>query len=503
MMDAQQQQSQCQGQLEHQQVASDEQLAGQSEARRLSGSSADSSPAHNDTVMDADLRRAHRVNVEMLMLQNAANNMMGAMSQRVPGGAHWLARSARSKSLTGSAAGSAFPASGVLLAASELRAQQHQFAASEQLVALQRQLSTGRKSRTSTSDQDSGIGAPDSRKSSLQVSGPQAVGCAPCVHLRVRTIHSQPEARAADQEAAGSRRSKILDTLASIGRSASRGLDPDSAAQQHRAGSATEYEICLLEARNLTRWTQDMAANGHPATATGGPQRTGSQRGRRDSLLGALVAAATTSGSPGHTGHGQSRRSSADTIFVRVFKHQLADQTVAGADQQADSLSLHSLASLASMSSPTPDYMQLAPVKVPVVEAAGEPTTLNFGELAPTPDAYTFVARAAEFPVRISVYMANKRNGARFTLGHFFVAPDDWQQQHQHQPNRRAGSTDNGGEPCRHTSESSGSATSDYSGERQQPANSRYRILPTTDDDSVDVHIEYKLHETILEATKW
>lgn len=591
--------------------------------------------ASNDSVMDADLRETNRFNLEMMMLQNAAQNMMGSMvplaaAQQVVAGSSGVvaavqqqaASNLRSKSLTGSTgtpaaaaaasgvgpialaatgsganpASTAFPQSGVLMAASELSKQSRAncVPSAEQLVALHRQMSGGSggaRRQSQLSDHDSGIGAggiaTDSRKSSMvasmmsfnqgptiwvqvrRLSDPQVVDGAPPAGQDVMQRSGQAIERQGTNDSSSGRRS-ILDTLASIGRSASRQSSDQNFKQQRQQKFDPKFEISIVQARNLTR----KSVNTNQQVGSESPQagKRGFGTGRRESIFGAIMAA-TGSGGGGGVGNltggqasgsspGAARRSSLDGIFIRVFKNQAgesADSTThpasrstlnrsgstggsGGHTQQAeDTISVNSYASLASTGQQNCDCLQLPIIKLTASgnqEAnATDDSIIKLSELAPTPNAYKFTCWLHEFPLRISLYQVSKRGGARYTIGHCFIAAEDWllaasSSSPQIPPavdaklkqNSRLLSVDSGNEepqpPAagsrgkRWPSESSGgmevAAATD-----QRPFTSRYRLISTSSatnstssetdlerSEEEEFLLEYKLHQTILEATK-
>lgn len=407
----------------------------------------------NESVMDADLRQTNRLNVELLVLQNAAQSFMCPKTQS--------ARWARSRSL-GNAGG--IPQSGVLAAASGFRAAES--AGAE--LQLQRQLSLSggaAKSRTN-SEHDSGVaGLLDSRKSSLGASG-AVFGQQPSLRLRVRPLR-RAAAGAADEP-----RRSILGSLAAIGRSASR----EGVAEPEPEPA---FEIQLLEARNVAR-----RGAGGTSLAPTAEQAAPGAHSRRDSLLGALVAATS----------GAQRRHSVEGVFVRVFKRDAPaarpPPEAAAAGANCDSLSIHSAHSVASNVSGASGahFLQL-----PLVRAAGAAdSALSFGQTGgdeAAAGAYAFQCRASEFPLRISLYEQSKRGGARFTLGHCFVAHSDW--------------LGGGATPT---------AASDPQQQQPEARQAKFALLEAKQADEssagaekcrelrVEAQLEYRLYETILEA---
>lgn len=369
--------------------------------RAASGPTSSGSSGTNDEhVTDADWRHTNKLNLELMMLQNAAHKsateqLHQQLASQQDNAVAFPARTTRSKSITSATSGTQVrQCNATVLPSLNEHATQADNAASSNAV---------RRQRTS-SDQDSGVGS-TSRKSSLAPSAAGA-GSAPCVQLSVRELFQEQQHEDEQQQQPHS----LLSKLASIGRSVSR-ASPDPPAAATATAAERVFEIELREARNVL-----------------GGQRA-AQTARRDSNTPVMQ-----------------RRNSLEGVFVRVFKNQAssgggggstaqpaalarANSTTSGEQPHQvpyDSLSLHSSMSLAAAAAPALDYIQLPLVKPP---AAGESeqaaaTSVNFAELASC-DAYTFVVRESELPVRISLYQVAKRGGARHALGHCFVGASE------------------------------------------------------------------------------
>lgn len=383
-------------------------------------------------VMDADLRQTNKLNLELMMLQNVAQNMMSNLGGQQ--NSQLCERVSRSKSLTGSSTG--FSQSGVLAAASE----------------HWQQVVEGRKSRTSSGDHDSGIGAlSDSRKSSLSQSG-SVFGQHPTLSVQISPVISQEvsagQSGGGKQAATGSR--SILNTLASIGRSSS------------QSQSEQVFELQLLEARNL--WPRRDNSNQLEGEASEDLASAGRSRSRRESLLGALMAA------------GSSRRNSVEGIYVRVFKHLDLQSELA-----ADSISVHSSQSVKSTGA---DYVQL-----PLVKLTSNELSAN-QQVRFEPSSYRLTCRESEFPVRLSLYQVSRRTGARLTLGHCFVSLDDCQlaASRSHQLARTC-------------SESSSCELADAADSNQAQRWAKFEPSASQDSNGT-LQLHYKLYQTILEAIK-
>lgn len=510
-----------------------------------SPSSPDRSDHSGDTVMDADLRHSNRLNLELLVLQNATQNVLsGAYGHRA-------SFAGRSKSLSGG--GTSFPQSGILPTASEFNQLPH----GDHLL-MQRQLSDNvsalseaGKSRTN-SEHDSGIAdqlvESSSRKSSLFAAQPSPsapFGAAPSIRLIVKPLQQQqqqqPEADTEDAAEAGESKRSILNTLASIGRSASRSSDSsETAGSQPEPEPEQLYEVQLVELRNMLagrRPTLSGPASGDSSqwqvggaggAAGCGPMRA---RSRRESLLGALVAATMPT---------SARRPSVEGVFARVFKHhevgaqpQEPDKSP-GSQRDAskrikgdaaalfDSVSLNSGSSGSSANNPggaTPanaDYIQMPLVKTPTqavecglpLSSAGISGAFSFID-SPVASAYRFVCRKSEFPLRVSLYQVSKRGGARYTIGHCFVNLGDCTAQQRPPVSPEASSNDINNVAGEQENQvkrlSSGSAASNLVADLdQQQSNSKLVLLSancaTNQQRQQPAHLEYRLYQTILEA---
>lgn len=543
---------------------------------------------NGDSVMDADLRHSNRLNLELLVLQNATQNMMsGAYGHRA-------SFASRSKSL--GAGSSSFPQSGILPTASEFNRFQQHSQVDHNL--LQRQVSgdvisaasDGANSRTN-SEHDSGIADQldnSSRKSSLIAGNLNApFGLAPSIRLTIKPLHAQQQQQqgsehaqsapneietAKDDNPAGKR--SILNAWAgSIKRSASRSAPNDgsesgndnlqqSMSEQQRAGEQL-FEVQLIELCNMLPATRRPTSGGQltgehqwqagsPIAAAGGSLRA---RCRRDSLLGALVAA-TLPTSP--------RRPSVEGVFARVFKHHAeasAQSRELDAKTQRDSAkrikseaalfdnvsvnsnssSCSSAITLGSNATTTSnaDYIQMPLVRTTMqasndtcndmqaqaatITASSIPSgRFSFIE-SPVASAYRFVCRKCEFPLRVSLYQVSKRGGARYTIGHCFVSLSDCEQAPRLQRSPVIGT--DGNENINIISEQanqvkrlpSNSANSNCDAELPQ-SNCKFVILPIGANKNASsnqqqelelgqqqqqdqpVHLEYKLYQTILEA---
>lgn len=536
--------------------------------------------AANEAVMDPDIRQANRLNLELMVLQNAAQNMMGnhrgpgmliggggGQTQAPPG----VGRSLRSKSLTGSGAGctgSGFPQSGILPAASEFsqqailsRQQQQLYNGSNEILYQQQQQDNcpvpggspmnSRKIRTTSGDQDSGYaGLIDSRKSSLN----NPFGQFPSVKIIVRPIIQAKQSSSLENNNDDNENSSIqikktfLNTLASIGRSMSKSsadynLNGDSE-NGDRKQREQLLEVQLVEAHNIGIGGAHRGSNGclgannnnqlADNNNTGFANRT---KSRRESLLGALVAATTSGGSGANSPQSSQRRSSIDGIYVRIFKHQCEQSTTnqqqikrsdsSEQPNQHDSLSIHSSMSIMSAGGPannSNDFIQTPLVKVNNNQSGCEAgNTINFLELAQElRDAYKFVCRESEFPLRISLYQVGKRGGARYTIGHCFVSISDWSLLSSSSDHSFNGAANSPPPPLRQQSKrfSNGSNQSGYQSEEGTMAgginnnyyyhgnnDEKYLILNNTSNSNdhsqaADIQLEYRLYQTILEAIK-
>lgn len=437
----------------------------------------------NELVMDADLRQASRLNLELLVLANATQN----------GGAD---KCLRTKSLCANSAGS-FPQSGVLPVASGFNINKGSNVLNEQWTAAasdQRRLSGAREAQSRTSSEnDSALGGSDSRKSSASVgcnlnqlgADPQQnpFGYNPSLRVLIRPLNSKVVRRGSvyeraqsDECAIGSETGatcdqtnataadsvsnrSILSTLTSIGRQGLRSSNATLNQLEQAEGSEglgeQLFEIQLVELRNISGKKPPVSC------ATSPIPNAHAQLSRTSSLLGALVAAATnatgsstSSGAQSPQLGGSGRRSSIEGVFARVFKHQSGEQhqlasgsvssgsahmrlcRVSSGPQQMqlseqfDSVSVNSNSSsnLASQQSGT-DYIQLPLVKVPLSagqDQAAASNVLVFSEAIGDPNSYTFTCSRSEFPLRISFYQVSKKGSARYTLGHCFVSLNDW-----------------------------------------------------------------------------
>lgn len=477
--------------------------------------------------MDHDLRQTNRLNLELMMLQNTAQNVMGYKNSLPGGGGRpgEAVRASRSKSLTGS--GTGFPQSGVLPAASEFRAAKLSGDGGELVVASDGSpMMLRRATRTGSNDQDSGYSASgalndDSRKSSFSLA-PFGLNV-PSIRLSVRALVSQPTRRAAAEQAAtasgDAEKRSILHTLASIGRSASRQSEhqPDSIEQQQQVQEQV-FEVQLLEARNMT-------------SKQSSPKEVPRSKSRRESLLGALVAAAG-SGQSSQQHQQSQRRSSVDGIFVRVFKHQSSggrDQdgvSMRRADSsehphgpnsnpdgkpQFDSLSIHSTLSGNSSCLTATGGNEF--IQTPLIKL--QPSSdgmVSFGEEA----GHNFLCRESEFPLRISLYQVSKRGGARFTLGHCFVSLADLEQTPVlgeegpnwapiNLPHRASRQLSN-------ASQFSDLSIGELTASQPPPpplmtTNAKFLVLASSglaqaNNGGESVQLEYRLYQTILEAIK-
>ena len=115
---------------------------------------------------------------------------------------------------------------------------------------------------------------------------------------------------------------------------------------------------------------------------------------------------------------------------------------------------------------------------------------INFSELSPD-GSYTFSARKDEFPLRLSIYMAQGKrgHGARYTLGHCVLAAEDL------------------GHICADGQQvASARTTMNKLAAIQAPVSSFQSSDEQEEarqDDLVDKwQLEYRLHQTILEAIK-
>lgn len=298
--------------------------------------------------------------------------------------------------------------------------------------------------------------------------------------------------------AAKDRRSLFSSLASTIGRSRS----SDSPSEAPPA----LYEIRLVEARNLSRGRQQQQQ-----VASEAPQP--SPR-RRDSLLGALVAAATgasgpdggpNAGSAGNSSPSALRRNSVEGIYARVFKQQIQQTTT---DECASLGSQAGLANQAAaqQTNSADQYVQLPLIKLAPNNQSSE--LVNFDQAAPFEGAYRFVCRQDEFPVRLSLYQVagGKRGGARYTLGHCVLSEDDWaellagEQPTEQVATTTSSSTMASGRAFQSTiREVNESSSSENENDDQQQHFASPGGQPAV---GREIHLEYQLFQTILEAIK-
>jgi hypothetical protein len=470
----------------------------------------------NEQVMDADLRQANRLNLELALLQSAAGqSICGAAGAKPPLMAHGGGRAMLAAADHHHHQYHHLPQSGVLHLASELSGALP--TAPFGLAAAQQHRQQFRRRQSSQDDYDSGcVQMPDDSRRSSCLSGherlpassmmigaggrcdsPSSIASSlssgapvPSLRVQIRRLTAGGRRRSDEAEGkskltrSGSKESSGRQTKASLfytlgigslGRSSSLNDQADETTTTTDCGkgdsqtSATRepevYEITLVEARNVLRldpgqcWAPVALAGAAAAAATDehgavtngrsspvpGHQHPQTTARRRSSILGAL-GFGTGAQSPG-----SQRRSSIDGVFVRVFKaaedESAAAASAGGRDNNKDDHGHdHQQSGTAGRRQPDddglscgssagrPEFIQLPLVKLvsadrqqqQQLQPADGSTTINFQQLAR--QAYKFTCAANELPVRVSLYMVSKRGGARYTLGHCILSPQDWQQ---------------------------------------------------------------------------
>lgn len=490
----------------------------------------------NEQVLDSDLRQANRLNLELALLQSIGGTYSSPLGQSPA-----LRRSVRSRSSIGAPGHQHhFPQSGFLAPASEYACDQ----AKQQALFSAPSTDPHHQSveRKSSEDDDSGVcgtsvtmmeTTPDESRRSSCISAsqtaPGSTGCTehsattvgsarqqhqqlaaasmtnlPSVRIEIvkrRSGDGQTDGRSSASRQAGVdndrrttvRSAGILSSLAStIGRS--RSSDSPTPPPRKRSDHESQlYQISIIEAKNILRRRQQQA-NEWPQPSARNPSS------RRDSFLGALVAAATSAGGQqprAHQSPSSKRRAWLEgCVFARVFKQASDTSPVArqqqrqDQSQQPDCISLHSFNGQLQ----TAEYLQLPLVKIPTESDIQEGQLLddgiklsdiNFSELAQD-GSYSFTCRADEFPLRLSIYLAagKRGQGARCTLGHCVLSLDDLR-----------------------------ADDSDRLSARQQPVPlpiSSWKFVALSNE-SKDDHdeelrdkwlLDYRLHQTILEAIK-
>lgn len=393
--------------------------------------------------MDADLRQASRSNLELLLQQagqqpTSQAKLVRHASRQSSGGSSGGRRvraPARSKSLTGAAIGAGFPQSGVLTAASG---------------STRPAVRAGQQAWPEVFNSDS------RRSSSAASTSGAPFGPAPSLRLSVEPVPRREQADESGAPTSGrtARLSLLSNTLAALGRSRSSLGSAEMqvaslGAPSQQPGDEQVFTLRLLEVRNA--WLANQAAADQ--------QQAGA------------------------------RRHSLDALYARVFKHQHQDSPAAEC-QASDTMSVR------STSSQVAECAQLPLVKLTRADssASADGQASAGCQLAKTP-GYTLTCRESDFPIRISLYLAARRSGARHTLGHCFVSLDDLascalEQALDSADSRRnslATSTSSSGvnsPRCRLVSVSGGAG---FSSEQVRPG---------------EQLLEYKLHQTILEAIK-
>lgn len=325
--------------------------------------------------MDADLRQASRTNLELLLQQAAASS-----SHQTPGAQAQLARQASRQSSGGSSGGKTArarpPARSKSLTAAALNASFPQTG-----VLAPASGSTLPPVRAGHSGWPDAFNSDSRRSSSAASTSGGPFGSAPSLKLSVQPApKQQPENVEAAPRQTG--RNLLASTLAAIGRSrSSDAYGPESGGAQRQPAEEQVFLVRLLEVRNACSAT----------ALAGGDQQSG-------------------------------RRNSLDGLYARIFRHQHADAPKL--DWQASDT-----ASIRSSSSQAADYAQLPLVKLThKAEQDGQAGSTAgvqlYAQLARVP-GYTLTCRESDFPIRISLYLAARRSGARTTLGHCFVSLDD------------------------------------------------------------------------------
>lgn len=397
-----------------------------------SSSQGDNLMGNNETVMDADLRCANRLNLELLMMQNTAlHNIMG-MS---PGPGRRTIF------------GPGFPQCGVLPAASEQVAalQQvvsetgEQAASYEELIAtLQRQLSansannsgnggniiTLRQNNSESYSSASDNVGQESRRSSSEISHtiftPTFSENTPSLRILVKLLKGKIESNSGSQNEgiqSQTKGSSVLNRLwTSFEFNSSRiptdEMDKNVHVITDRGDVEQLFEIHLLEVRNLMPRQRQVSG---------------------ESVLPPSVSASNCS-----------RRASLEGLFVRVFKRQGRESLVPSSSmdtsQSLANKQQHIKATLPGFNSEhlsikdqhqhqllyqdTSNHLQSADfIQLPLVKTSFQEDRINLVELS---GAYKFVCTSREFPLRISLYQASRKANARYTLGHCLVSANCW-----------------------------------------------------------------------------
>lgn len=382
---------------------------------------------NNDMVMDADLRCANRLNLELLMMQNTAlHNMMG------------LSPASNRRSIFGPG----FPQSGVLPAASEQVAALQQVASQtgdqaasyeELIAALQRQLSASNSS-TPQLDNNNTIGLHknsssgessnamdnilgESRRSSSDMSHSfTPFGNVPSLRILVKPLKTNPREQTQEQNTSSSSvdntgrekenngKRSILDRLwsfESLKNSAST-IDGDQVSGKEKAPTNVEefFEVHLLEVRNLMPRCRQVSNDSAPLQASN-----------------------------------NARRNSAEGLFVRVFKRQgkemLVVPSMESSNQSRQQVNNNQMMLSTRVSSSENEQHQIQDnplhgadfIQLPLVKTSFQEDKINLAKLS---KAYKFICASSEFPLRISLYQMSKKANARYTLGHCLVSANCW-----------------------------------------------------------------------------
>lgn len=393
---------------------------------------------NNEFVLDADVRKLNRTNVEMIMLMNqrktqALESGLAALNQMDKNN-----RIGRSKG----SLQSTYSQTGVLPVASLVEATEKQQTIMRQQQQQQQQhdldLSQNNNNRTLlnrasvSSDQESNDSMSVDSYSSSGIKFPLAINDFDMATIRVSVRRLSTEElneltannneQQANKQLVEITNKTKMSSISTIAEKLSIGKFPRQSSQTQTSSNYC-YEVELIEARNIahSQHQSQQQTKSHHSSTTNSQESTPRTTSRRASIMNALMPS------------GSIRRSSLDGVFVRVFKSQ---QSLLTQHQQSNTIDVSAkqvppkLVRSANSQSVDSDTYSVSSSSILDLGYSSEyiqspMSRQQNGTVVFEPNSMKIICHEHEFPLRVSLYQLDKK-GARYTVGHCFVSLEDW-----------------------------------------------------------------------------